>query len=438
MRALRKRGKALGVVAALAGLTVYAAVAFADVVHNDVETDAELVTVTAGGAGASVGYYIGAASGCDASDGSAVTVTPSGMPSGVTTNVASRTFSACGEAAKQSITFTADATTTPDTYEITVGTTDSSGVYNVTPAKFNLKVDPATATLAAPTVDGALSGGTVGDNDWYTAAPTATWTLGGGAATSFGGHCAFPDASTFRASAPVPSTDTATGSVTCSATNATGTGSKELTYMLDGTAPSSVVSNVFAASYPIGGEPSSVGCAGTDDTSGIATGENGTATADRSGINGNGVGEVTYTCNGAKDQAGNVQTVAGAPSGYDVVYGRDGGILQPINADGSSVFNIKRGVPVKFKLLGDEPTGFDVSEWTLSRESAQCGVEDWTPESVSSDTTSANTGLRYDPAADQYLANATLNGAQVGKCYKLVVGLDDGTEIESPKFKVGK
>jgi YVTN family beta-propeller protein len=120
-------------------------------------------------------------------------------------------------------------------------------------------------------------------------------------------------------------------------------------------------------------------------------------------------------------------------------YSVDSPIGQPINPDGSSVFNIKRAVPVKFGLIGDPAGGFDTGSWTLQRESVQCGTEAWVSEALADvATTSASTGLRYDASADQYIANATLSGTTVGKCYRFVVGLGDGTSVASPKFKVGK
>src|SRR5688572_30799874 len=76
----------------LAAVALAGAVAYADIVHNDVATDlsgAKIVTVTAGGASASVNYWItqqpaaaDGQAGCNASDGSAATVTPTGLPTG--------------------------------------------------------------------------------------------------------------------------------------------------------------------------------------------------------------------------------------------------------------------------------------------------------------------------------------------------------------------
>lgn len=429
---------------AVSGLLV-AGVAIADNIQNDVVASgvpaSKTVTITAGGAGATVNYNVAATSNdttdttgrngqnCNAVSGAA-TITPSGMPAGVSTNPPSVTFNDCSTS--QGITFAAGANTTPGSYPISVSVSDPNNPpsdYNTSPGSFTLVVQAPAATLAAPTVAGALSGGTLGNADWYKAAPTATWTLGGGAATSFGGHCLFENA--FRASAPVPSIDTAAGSVTCSATNTAGTGSDTLTYKLDSTNPSISVTGVTdGATYYVGTTIPTAGCSqASDATSGVASSSTSPTLA------GGPLGAITATCS-ATDFAGNV---GGDQVGYSVLYERDGGILQPINADGNSVFSQKRAVPVKFQLKNDAPSGFSVDGWQVKRESQQCGTEEWNAEALSDvATTSASTGLRYDAAADQYIANATLTGTTLDKCYRFVVQLNDGTAIASPKFKVGR
>ena len=88
---VRRRGRyglILGTL--LAALTLGAVLAYADNVQNDVATvgGVKLVTITAGDTtGATVNYNIAAnngdgQTGCNASDGSAASVTPLGMPAG--------------------------------------------------------------------------------------------------------------------------------------------------------------------------------------------------------------------------------------------------------------------------------------------------------------------------------------------------------------------
>lgn len=191
------------------------------------------------------------------------------------------------------------------------------------------------------------------------------------------------------------------------------------------------------AQYVLGAPGPTLGCDTSDALSGVASSATLGQLTGTGTTNPNGVGVFTATCTGGADNAGN--SADAAHDSYSVVYGMGSGIGQPINADGNSVFSQKRAVPVKFSLPGDESVGgFDVSGWALKLVGAACGTESsWDPE-MTPETTSTNTGLRYDATADQYIANATLAGTTVNKCYRFTVALDDGTVLQSPKFKVGK
>jgi hypothetical protein len=164
MRALRKRGKALGVVAALAGLVVFAAVAFADNVVNDVDVLAGDNQIAVGGS-TIVGYKINFAAvanpqdsqaGCNASDGSAMTLAIN-VPTGVSVTSSDATWNSTN----QTLTFNACSTfkyatfssSTDGTYNITHTITDSgSGQYN-NQANWTLIVGTGTgSTNQAPEV----------------------------------------------------------------------------------------------------------------------------------------------------------------------------------------------------------------------------------------------------------------------------------------------
>jgi hypothetical protein len=182
--------KRLGVLAAVTALAALSAVAvaLADNVVNDVAADTntgtKILTITAGDTtGADVGYRIIATGGdlqpgCNASDGSPVTVTPTGMPAGVTTSPSSRSFLTCGT--EQSITFKASASATPGDYPIAVSTTDSGiGTYNKTPGGFTLRVVAATPTdTTPPAIDYTLNPATPdGNNGWYKSDVSLTWSV---------------------------------------------------------------------------------------------------------------------------------------------------------------------------------------------------------------------------------------------------------------------
>jgi hypothetical protein len=115
------------------------------------------------------------------------------------------------------------------------------------------------------------------------------------------------------------------------------------------------------------------------------------------------------------------------------------GILQPINPDNTSVFKRGQSVPVKFKLGGDEFTGFVTTGWTIQAQQVACSVFDGTEttlENVGSNTPS--TYFRYDATADQYIYNADMHNKGVGTCWNFKVTLDSGQFFYSAVFQLSK
>jgi hypothetical protein len=180
----------LGVLVAVTALAALSAVAvaLADNVVNDVAVDTntstKILTITAGDTnGADVGYKIVATggdlqAGCNATDGSPVTVKPTGMPAGVTTTPTSQSFSTCGT--EKGINFKASATVPPGNYPIAVSATDSgTGTYNTTPGGFTLRVVAATpADTTPPVIDYMLNPATPdGDNGWYKSDVSLSWNV---------------------------------------------------------------------------------------------------------------------------------------------------------------------------------------------------------------------------------------------------------------------
>jgi hypothetical protein len=197
---------------------------------------------------------------------------------------------------------------------------------------------------------------------------------------------------------------------------------------IDKTDPNVVVAGVQdGAEYVLGSAPVP-SCTASDDLSGLAA----AAHLALEGGSPNGVGTFVATCS-ATDLAGNS---ANATKTYHVVYGGLSGILQPINADASSLFNRGRAVPVKFRLDGDPlPSGFATADWQLQRVSVSCetGTE-YTSEDVASVTPS--TSFRYDASADQYIYNADFRDKPAGTCWKVRVTLDSGQVLSSARFKL--
>src|SRR5439155_22243518 len=78
------------------------------------------------------------------------------------------------------------------------------------------------------------------------------------------------------------------------------------------------------------------------------------------------------------------------------------GVLQPINADGSSVFKAGSTVPVKFALAGASAclTGLAA---TLGYAKVSDGVAGGVNEAVSTSQATAGNLFRYDASAGQYI-----------------------------------
>jgi large repetitive protein len=147
------------------------------------------------------------------------------------------------------------------------------------------------------------------------------------------------------------------------------------------------------------------------------------------------LGETTVECS-ATDGASNTSTGSFTVT---VEYERDGGILQPINADASSIFSRGRAVPVKFRLKRDAPNGFLTQGWLIQRVRVNCAslAEDAEPETVASNTPSVH--FRYDAGADQYIFNASFQDKSAGTCWKIQIDLGDGSvPLTSAVFKLQK
>jgi YVTN family beta-propeller protein len=100
------------------------------------------------------------------------------------------------------------------------------------------------------------------------------------------------------------------------------------------------------------------------------------------------------------------------------------GVLQPVNASGTSVFKLGRAVPVKFSLTGLDSgiTNLQALLYVAKVSSDVVGTEE---EAVS--TAAATTGnlFRYDAASGQYVFNLSTQGGTVGT-YRLRIDLGDG------------
>lgn len=154
-----------------------------------------------------------------------------------------------------------------------------------------------------------------------------------------------------------------------------------------------------------------------DPVSGVAT----TTPPNGSPIDTASIGVKTFSVS-ATDNAGNQadQTVT-----YFVHY-VCGGILQPINADGSSIFKGGRSVPVKFQLT--DATGGYVTDAVAHLYYAKTsdGVTGTEEEAPSTSSATEGNQFRYDATNNQYIFNLDIKTLTEGT-WQIRAELDDGT-----------
>jgi hypothetical protein len=106
-------------------------------------------------------------------------------------------------------------------------------------------------------------------------------------------------------------------------------------------------------------------------------------------------------------------------------------ILQPINADGTSVFKTKSTVPAKFRV-GDAigvsiGTPGVVASFRLT-QTIHGTVVNYVDEAVNSNT--PDTAFRWDAGAQQWIFNISTKGMAIGYTYVYTITLNDGSAIQ--------
>jgi WD40 repeat protein len=131
------------------------------------------------------------------------------------------------------------------------------------------------------------------------------------------------------------------------------------------------------------------------------------------------LGTTTVTCR-AIDAAGNE-----AVSTFKVTVTFSwSGVLQPVNADGSSIFKIGRPVPVKFRLTGASAGVTDAVARLLVAKVSN-GVTGTEMEADSQGSATEGSLFRYDPLGGQYVFNLNTKTLTKGT-YRLRIDLADG------------
>jgi hypothetical protein len=133
-----------------------------------------------------------------------------------------------------------------------------------------------------------------------------------------------------------------------------------------------------------------------------------------------------------------VGSASGARRQYTVQYASGGTchgdaghrILQPVNADGSSVFKGGRTVPAKFRVCDANGASIGtpgvVSSFKLVKRVSGTVVA-MVNEDVAS--TTPDTAFRWDPSDQQWIYNVNTKGLPTNTTYYYEIKLKDGTVI---------
>jgi len=199
---------------------------------------------------------------------------------------------------------------------------------------------------------------------------------------------------------------------------------------IDKTPPSVSVTGVTnGATYTLGSVPVA-GCSTTDALSGVQT----PATVSVSG--GPVVGPFTATCSGAKDKADN--TAAPVSVSYTVLYNFLG-LLPPWMPPSAGAFQGGSTVPVKFQLCdasGNCAVGGTAAPMISFWNDGSCdGKVEAGDTTVTIDTSSGATGLRFDTSTNQWIYNFKTAKLPKGSqaCYTVQI---DGVGIGLHEFGI--
>ncbi|MCO5177920.1 MAG: PxKF domain-containing protein [Thermomicrobiales bacterium] len=255
-----------------------------------------------------------------------------------------------------------------------------------------------TAPVITPTVNG-----TQGSNGWYTSDVTVSWSV-------------VDDESAISASAgcddAIITEDTAGTTLTCEGTSAGGTASQSVTIQRDATAPIVSVTGITdGAVYTVGDSMPSVGCLTIDPTSGVTT-------AAELSITGGTVGDITVTCAGAIDNAGNSSLPVSAT--YTVHYDWQGFV--PATDSRRGPRKLLAGPPLTVVFVINGGVGLDAVE---SITSIACNAAPGTEPTIALPV--GRKGELQQGAANTFIFQWKTSRAMAGTCQVLRVTLTDGT-----------
>jgi len=147
------------------------------------------------------------------------------------------------------------------------------------------------------------------------------------------------------------------------------------------------------------------------------------------------VGSYPITCSGLTSSNYAISYTAGT---LKILYSPAGGtcdgdlshtILQPVNADGTSVWKQGRTIPLKFRVC--DANGVSVGSVGVISGFALTQIISGTVANVD-ETIDANvidSGFRFDTSAQQWIFNLSTKGENAGYTYVYTISLNDGTSI---------
>jgi len=437
-----RRGLVGGILLLLLAALTWAAVAFADTVNNDIAANPGSDMFTAGGS-TSVGYKVVSNSaagdtqtGCNAADSSPATVTIN-APAGVTANPGSLDFTECNTF--QEVTF---SSSTPGDYSITVSVSDSgTGSYSTGPASFTLHV--LAAANAGPTV-GAITGDTSA-NEGQTKSYSVSASDPDGDALSYAWSVTSGNASITGSNGASASVDFTDGPSTVGLQVVVSDGqghsvTKTLSVTENNVAPTLSALSLTGNSATACSAGNSVGLdftfsdpaaandapyAGSIDWGDGSTTDPFSSSPVRKSHT-YAAGAYTIKVDVSDEDGGNATQKTGSVS---LLY-NNSGILQPINANGSSVFKNGSTIPVKVRITDCNSSPVAGLAPDISAVKLDGTTESAVNEDISS-TSAADTGaeMRYDATAGQYIYNLATKSLSGQGTYRVKVS--DST-ISSP------
>jgi hypothetical protein len=151
-------------------------------------------------------------------------------------------------------------------------------------------------------------------------------------------------------------------------------------------------------------------------------------------VAGEGVG--TYAIQQGTLAAGSNYSLTFAPGALKIVYattaclGEAGHqILQPVNADGTSVFKQGSTVPAKFRIC--DAAGNSIGTAGVVKAFQQISVANGVTSVVNEtvDSTTPDAAFRWDSTARQWIFNMSTKSLKANSTYSWLITLDDGTTI---------